>query len=53
MSFNSYLLLLYSKILRNANGNHFIPFEVTNFTNTCRLAAFLALFKLVQNKLIT
>ena len=29
---------------------HFIPFEMNNSTNACRLAAFLALFKLAQNK---
>ena len=46
MSFNSCLLYCITKLI-NANGNHFIPFEITNFTNAWRLAAFLALFKLV------
>ena len=46
MSFNSCLLYYITKFLENANGNHFIPFEITNFTNACRLAAFPALFKL-------
>ena len=36
-----------NKILRNASGNHFIPFDRTNFTNACRLAASL---ELVRNK---
>ena len=44
--FQSLLTLLYNKILRNANKINFIPFEMTNFTNAYRLAAFLALFKL-------
>ena len=47
------LTLLYNKILRNANGNQIILSEISNFTNECRLATFLALFKLAHkiNKL--
>ena len=37
------LTLLCNKILRNVSGNHFIPFDRTNFTNACRLAASLEL----------
>ena len=29
---------------------HFIPFEMVNSTNACRLAAFFTLFKLVRSK---
>ena len=32
---------------QNASGNHFIPFDRTNFTNVCRLAASL---ELARNK---
>ena len=39
--------LLCNKILRNASENHFIPFDRTNFTNACRLAASL---EVVRNK---
>ena len=35
------------QILRNVSGNHFIPFDRTNFTNACRLAASL---ELARNK---
>ena len=41
------LTLLCNKILRNGSGNHFIPFDRTNFTNACRLAASL---EFAQNK---
>ena len=46
MSFNSCVLYYIhcNKILRNTNKNHFIPFEITNFTNAYRLATFLACF---------
>ena len=45
-SFDRYTCLLYfaTKFL---SGNHFIPFDRTNFTNACRLAASL---ELVRNK---